>query len=69
MNSKFVVRNSNSRRGKKIGKLRKDDNDGSVNSLPANPFKPNGIFHRYQLKHYISDLRDVAWYFSFLFKY
>ena len=30
-----------------------------------NPFMPNGISHRYQLKQSISVLRDVRWYFSF----
>ena len=33
-----------------------------------NPFMPNGISHRYQLEQSISVLRDVRWYFSFLFK-
>ena len=33
-----------------------------------NPFMPNGISHYYQLKQSISVLRDVRWYFSFLFK-
>ena len=30
-----------------------------------NPFMPNGISHRYQLKQSISVLRDVRWYFCF----
>ena len=30
---------------------------------------PNGISHRYQLEQPISVLRDVWWYFSFLFKF
>ena len=34
-----------------------------------NPFMPNGISHRYQLEQSISVLRDVGWYFSFLFKF
>ena len=33
-----------------------------------NSFMPNGISHRYQLKQSISFLRDVGWYFSFLFE-
>ena len=28
-----------------------------------NPFMPNGIFHRYQLKQSISVVKDVGWYF------
>ena len=32
-----------------------------------NQFMPNGISHRYQLEQSISVLRDVRWYFSFLF--
>ena len=32
-----------------------------------NPFKPNGISHYYQLDQFISALRVVRWYFSFLF--
>ena len=34
-----------------------------------NPFMPNGISHRYQLEQSIYVLRDVRWYFSFLFKF
>ena len=34
-----------------------------------NPFKPNGISHCYQLEQSIFVLRDVRWYFSFLFKF
>ena len=34
-----------------------------------NPFMPNGISHRYQLEQSVSVLRDVRWYFSFLFKF
>ena len=34
-----------------------------------NPFMSNGISRRYQLEQYISVLRDVSWYFSFLFKF
>ena len=34
-----------------------------------NPFMPNGISHPYQLEHSISVLRNVGWYFSFLFKF
>ena len=34
-----------------------------------NPFMPTGISHRYQLEQSISVLRDVRWYFSFLFKF
>ena len=34
-----------------------------------NSFMPNGIFHRYQLEQSIFVLRDVKWYFSFLFKF
>ena len=34
-----------------------------------NPFRSNGISHRYQLEQTISVLRDVRWYFSFLFKF
>ena len=34
-----------------------------------NPFMPNGISHHYQLEQSISVLRDVGWYFSFLFKF
>ena len=34
-----------------------------------NPFIPNGNFHRYRLEQSISVLRDVRWYFSFLFKF
>ena len=37
--------------------------------LRLNPFKPNGIFQSYQLDRSISVLRDVGWYFSFLFKF
>ena len=33
------------------------------------PFIPNGISHSYQLEQSISVLRDVRWYFSFLFKF
>ena len=33
------------------------------------PFIPNGIYHRYQLEQSISVLRDVRWYFSFLFNF
>ena len=33
------------------------------------PFMPNGISNRYQLEQSISVLRDVRWYFSFLFKF
>ena len=32
-----------------------------------NPFKPNGIFHSCQLEQFITVLRVVEWYFSFLF--
>ena len=34
-----------------------------------NPFMPNGISHRNQLEQSISVLKDVRWYFSFLFKF
>ena len=34
-----------------------------------NPFMPNGISQRNQLKQFISVLRDVRWYFSFLLKF
>ena len=34
-----------------------------------NPFIPNGISNRYQLKLSISVLMNVRWYFSFLFKF
>ena len=34
-----------------------------------NPFMPDGISHRYQLKQSISVVRDVRWSFSFLFKF
>ena len=34
-----------------------------------NPIMPNGISHRYQLEQSISVIRDVRWYFSFLFKF
>ena len=34
-----------------------------------NQFMPNRISHRHQLKQSISALRDVGWYFSFLFKF
>ena len=34
-----------------------------------NPSMPNGISQRYQLEQSISVLRDVRWYFSFLFKF
>ena len=34
-----------------------------------NPFKPNGISHRYQTEQSISILRDVGWYFSILFNF
>ena len=34
-----------------------------------NPFMPKGISHRYQLGQSLSVLRDVRWYFSFLFKF
>ena len=34
-----------------------------------NPFMPNGISHRYQLEQFISVLRDVRWYLSFLFNF
>ena len=33
------------------------------------PLMPNGISHRYLLEQSISVLRDVRWYFSFLFKF
>ena len=33
-----------------------------------NPFKPNGIFHSYQVDQFIFVLRDVRWYFSVLFR-
>ena len=34
-----------------------------------NSFMPNGISYRYQLKQFISVLRDIRWDFSFLFKF
>ena len=37
--------------------------------INSNPFKPNGIFHCYQLDQTISILRVVGWYFTFLFKF
>ena len=40
-----------------------------VVALSINPFKPSIISHCYQLGQSISVLRDVGWYFSFLFKF
>ena len=34
-----------------------------------NPFMPNGISQLYHLDEYISVLRVVGWYFSFLLKF
>ena len=34
-----------------------------------NPFMPKGMSHSYKLEQSISVLRDVRWYFSFLFKF
>ena len=34
-----------------------------------NPFMLNGISHGYLLEQSVSVLRDVRWYFSFLFKF
>ena len=34
-----------------------------------NPFMQSGISHPYQLKQSTSVLRDVKWYFSFLFNF
>ena len=34
-----------------------------------NTFMPNGISYLYQLEQSISVLKDVSWYFSFLFKF
>ena len=38
-------------------------------STALNPFMPNRISNGYQLEQSISVLRDVRWYFSFLFKF
>ena len=41
---------------------------GTFSSVcPFNPFMPNGIYHHYQLDESISGLRDVGWYFVFIF--
>ena len=34
-----------------------------------NPYMQNGISQHYQLEQSISVLKDVRWYFSFLFKF
>ena len=37
--------------------------------LLVNQFMLNGISHRYQFEQSISVVRDVGWYFSFLFEF
>ena len=47
--------------------MKRDDLDGDITHI--NPFNANGISHCHQLEQSISALRDVGWYFSFLFKF
>ena len=46
-----------------------DTQTNLVSILLPNPFKPNGIFHSYQMDQTISCLRVAEWHWSLLYKF